>query len=231
MQEKQETPEQSTAPYVITIARSFGSGGKYIGTQLSQKLGIPCYDDELKRILEEQSGIHNKHFQKMEENFDVPAWVQKLRKHPVSEYIVSPHEGHFISDIGLYQMQSALLKEMASSHSYIVMGKCANHVLRQRNNVMSIHVTGSPAACCQSIMNKLGTTEGESQKLVQKTDRYRRDYYKYYTEGGSWDNPQEYDFMMNTSRLGRDTCVEMILAHCKRRFGVLPLQETRDASQ
>lgn len=209
-------------PYVITIARSFGSGGKYIGTKLSQKLGIPCYDDELKRMLEEQSGIHNKHFQNMEEKFDVPAWIQKLRKKPVSEYVVSPHEDRFISDIGLYKMQATLLKELATTESYIVMGKCANHILRHQTNVMSIHVSASPTYCRDSISEKLGATPGEAEKLVAKTDRYRKDYYKYYTEGGQWDSPLEYDFMLNTSRLGRDTCVEMILAHINRKFGAKP---------
>lgn len=209
-------------PFVITIARGFGSGGKYIGTQLSQRLNIPCYDEDLKRMLEEQSGIHNKHFQNMEEKFDLPAWRQKLRKNPVSEYVVSPHQGKFLSDVGLYKMQAKLLQELANSESYVVMGKCANHVLRQRNNVMSIHISASLSSCTGSIAQKLGATELEAEKLVQKTDRYRRDYYKYYTEGGSWDNPLEYDFMLNSSRLGRDTCVEMILGHINRKFGVSP---------
>lgn len=215
--------ESTEKPYVITIARSFGSGGKYIGTQLSQKLGIPCYDDELKRILEEQSGIHNKHFQNMEEKFDVPSWIQKLKKKPVSEYVVSPHEDKFISDVGLYKMQAALLKELATTQSYIVMGKCANHILRHQTNVMSIHVSASANHCRDSVAEKLGATPKEAEKLIQKTDRYRSDYYKYYTEGGTWDSPLEYDFMLNTSRLGRDTCVEMILAHINRRFGAKPI--------
>ncbi|MFI3254986.1 MAG: cytidylate kinase-like family protein [Eubacteriales bacterium] len=211
-------------PFVITIARSFGSGGKYIGTQLSQKLNIPCYDDELKRILEEQSGIHNKHFQNMEENFDLPFWLQKLRKKPVSEYVVSPHEDRFLSDVGLYKMQAKLLNELASSESYVVMGKCANHVLRQRNNVMSIHVSASLASCKESICKKLGAPPEEAEKLILKTDRYRREYYQYYSEGKKWDSPLEYDFMLNSSRLGRDTCVEMILGHIKRKFGVSPTE-------
>lgn len=219
----EENTAKQSAPFVITIARSFGSGGKYIGTQLSQKLGLPCYDDDLKTMLEAQYGIHQKHFQNMEENFDVPSWIQKLRKKPVSEYVVSPHEEHFISDVRLYQMQASLLQELSTRESFVVMGKCANHILRQKGNVMSIYVTASHGSCVRSIMTKLGSTEKEAEDLVRKTDRYRRDYYKYYTEGGGWDNPQEYDFMLNTGRLGRDTCVEMVLAHINRRFGAKPL--------
>lgn len=209
-------------PYVITIARTFGSGGKYIGLQLSEKLGIPCYDDELKMMLEEQSGIHNKHFQNMEEKFDIPAWIQKLKKRPVSEYIISPHEEKFISDVALYKMQAALLKEMAKTHSYIVMGKCANHILRQERNVLSIHISADKNYCRDSVAEKLGATTQEAEQLVKKTDKYRNDYYKYYTEGGKWESPTEYDFMLNTTRLGRDTCVDMILSHINRRFGVKP---------
>ncbi len=213
----------SSKPFVITIARGFGSGGKYIGSQLSQKLNIPCYDDEIKRILEEKHGIHNKHFQNMEENFDIPSWLQKLRKNPVSEYVVSPHEDHFISDIGLFKMQAVLLNELANRESYIIMGKCANHVLRQRNNVMSIHISANISSCVASISEKLAATPEEAKKLIQKTDKYRRDYYKYYSEGKVWDDPTEYDFMLNSSRLGRDVCVEMILAHIERKFGAKAL--------
>ncbi len=207
-------------PFVITIGRGFGSGGKYIGTQLSEKLNIPCYDDDLKRILEAEHGYHNKLFQNMEDGLDLPNWILKLRKNPVSEYVVAPQEGKFISDIHLYKLQSALLNQMANDHAFVVMGKCANHELRQRANVMSIHVSASQQSCIQSISQKLGATPEEAKKLITKTDRYRRDYYKYYTEGGTWDSPLEYDFMLNTSRLGRDTCVDMILAHIHRRFGV-----------
>lgn len=217
MEESQNTQNR---PFVITVARSFGSGGKYIGMELSKKLNIPCYDDDIKKMLEEQHGIHNKHFQNMEEKMDLPNWIQKLRKKPVSEYVVSPHEEKFISNVGLYKMQCALLDELANAESYVIMGKCANHVLRQKNNVMSIHVSAPMSYCVGSICKKTGSTPEEAKKLITKTDKYRKDYYKFYTEGGRWDNPEEYDFMMNTARLGRDTCVDMILAHIHRRFGV-----------
>lgn len=207
-------------PFVITIARSFGSGGKYIGTLLSQELNIPCYDEDLKKLLEEQFGIHQKHFQNMEDTFDIPSWIQMLKKNPVSEYVVSPQESHFISDVGLFKMQSSLLRKMALSNSYIVMGKCANHVLRNEKNVVSIYIGASKQSCIDSISKKLGSDYTEAKKLIEKTDKYRRSYYKYYTEGGKWDDPTQYDFTFNTTRLGRDDCVDMILSYVKQRFEI-----------
>lgn len=207
-------------PFVITIARSFGSGGKYIGNRLSQELGIPCYDEDLKKLLEEQFGIHQKHFQNMEDTFDLPSWIQMLKKNPVSEYVVSPNDSNFISDVGLYKMQSSLLKKMAMTNSYIVMGKCANHVLRNEKNVVSIYVGASKQTCIDSISTKLGASHLEAKKLVEKTDKYRRSYYKYYTEGGRWDDPTQYDFMFNTTRLGRDNCVDFILNYVRNRFEI-----------
>ncbi len=206
-------------PYVITIGRGFGSGGKYIGTSLAQKLGIPCYDDDLKRILEEQHGIHQKLFQKMEDGLHFPTLIQALRKNAITDYEVSPFDGKFTSNANLYKMQCKLLHELADDHSYVVMGKCANHVLKDRDNVMSIHVSATMEDCMDIVAEKVGATHAEAERLIIKTDKYRKDYYKYYTHGRQWDSPLEYDFMMNTSRLGRDTCVEMILAHINRKFG------------
>ncbi len=206
-------------PYVITIGRGFGSGGKYIGTSLAQRLGIPCYDDDLKRILEEQHGIHQKLFQKMEDGLHFPTLIKALRKNAITDYEVSPFDGKFTSNANLYKMQCQLLHELAKDHSYVVMGKCANHVLKDLDNVMSIHVSAFMEDCIDIVAEKLGATKSEAERLVVKTDKYRKDYYKFYTDGRQWDSPLEYDFMLNTSRLGRDTCVEMVLAHINRRFG------------
>ncbi len=206
-------------PFVITIGRGFGSGGKYIGTSLAQRLGVPCYDDDLKRILEEQHGIHQKLFQKMEDGLHFPTLIKVLRKNAITDYEVSPFEGKFTSNANLYKMQCQLLHELANDHSYVVMGKCANHVLKDRENVMSIHVSATMEDCISIVAEKLGATESEAERLVIKTDKYRKDYYKFYTDGRQWDSPLEYDFMLNTSRLGRDTCVEMVLAHINRKFG------------
>ncbi len=71
----------------------------------------------------------------------------------------------------------------------------------------------------ESITNLLGVTEDEAHKLIYQTDRYRADYYKYYTGGEVWTNPVLYDMTLNTARIGRDRCAELIIEYLKIKFG------------
>ena len=71
----------------------------------------------------------------------------------------------------------------------------------------------------KSIMDKMGVTEDEAHKLIEKTDKYRADYYKYYTQGGYWTNPVNYDMTLNSARVGRERCVDVIEDYMKRKWG------------
>lgn len=84
-------------------------------------------------------------------------------------------------------------------------------MLRDCDNVISIYIEAPRAACVDSIMDKLGVTEPEAHKLIEKTDKYRADYYKYYTQGGYWTNPVNYDMTLNSARIGREKCVDVIV--------------------
>ena len=88
--------------------------------------------------------------------------------------------------------------------------------------MISIYIEAPRAECVESIINKMGVTEPEAHKLIEKTDKYRADYYNFYTQGGYWTNPVNYDMTLNSARVGRDKCVEVILRYLKFKFGVEP---------
>lgn len=202
--------------YVITIARGFGSGGKEIGVKLGQRLGIPCYEQQILRMASELSGINEALFNLADEKLDKGGRLKGL---PFN-YIVEPSDKRFTSNNNLFNIQSDIIRKLADNSSFIVIGKCADYVLKDYCNVASFYIEAPRADCVASIVKKMGVTEEEAHRLIAKTDKYRADYYKYYTKGNYWTNPVNYDMTLNSARVGRDRCVDVIENYIKVKFGL-----------
>lgn len=202
--------------YVITIARGFGSGGKEIGVKLGERLGIPCYEQQILRMASETSGISESLFNLADEKLDR---FEALKGLPFN-YVVEPSDKRFVSNNNLFNIQSELIRKLAGERSFIVIGKCADFVLRDFCNVASFYIEAPRADCVASIIKKMGVTEEEAHRLITKTDKYRADYYKYYTHGNYWTNPVNYDMTLNSARIGRDRCVDVIESYVKLKFGL-----------
>lgn len=206
--------------YVITIARGFGSGGKYIGKELSKRLGIPCYDSKILKIASNASGINENLFHQVDERLRKNKFIKKLTQTSKRDYIVGPTERQFTSDDNLYNIQREIIEKLADTQSCIIIGKCANHILRERDNVVSVYIEAPRKDCVVSIKNLLGVTDEEAHSMIQKTDKYRADYYEYYTRGEDWTNPVLYDMTLNSARIGRDRCVDLIIDYLNIKFDV-----------
>lgn len=204
--------------FVITIARGFGSGGKEIGMRLSQKLGIPCYERELLAMASKESGIDESLFVEVDEKLR-GSYIKKLLTKMPNANLVEPSDKDFISDVNLFNIQAQIIKELARTESCIVIGKCADYLLSDRFNVVSVYVEAGFEDCVKSIMDKMHVTYERAAYLIKKTDKYRANYYKYYTYGTKWNNPLNYDLTLNTSNMTREECVEVIAGLVKTRFG------------
>lgn len=201
--------------YVITIARGFGSGGKDIGNRLSKELGIPCYERQILEMASDQSGLSQELFKNVDEKLPTGFLRKRLQGFPSTNYVVSPTEKHFVSDVNLYNIQAQIIRDLANTESCIIIGKCADVVLRNFSNVISIYIEAPRQACVESIMEKMSVTEPEANRMIYHTDKYRADYYKYYSGGGCWTNPTNYDLTLNSARIGRRQCVELIKEYLK----------------
>ena len=175
--------------YVITIARGFGSGGKEIGSKLAARLGIPCYESQILKMASDESGLNEALFSQVDEKLNVEGRVRSYLRRVPFEKVATPSMKEFTSDINLFNIQSQIIRHLANSESCIIIGKCADYVLRKYPNVLSVYIEAPRSACVNSIMNKMGVTEAEAHKLIEKTDKYRADYSKYYTYGGYRTNP------------------------------------------
>ena len=204
--------------YVITIARGFGSGGKEIGTKLGERLGIPCYERQILTMASDESGIDESLFVETDEKLRGIKIARLLHKIPKGE-LIEPQDKKFISDDNLFNIQAEIIRNLARTESCIIVGKCADYVLRDFDNVISLYIEAPRAACVKSVMGKMYIPEARAHKLIEATDKYRADYYSYYTGGGYWTNPVNYDMTLNSDRIGRDRCVDVIMEYIKIRFG------------
>jgi len=206
--------------YVITIARGFGSGGKEIAEELSKELGIPCYERQILQMASEQSGIAEGIFAEIDEKLKGHKFTAMLKALP-NQYVVEPTSRKFTSDVNLFNIQANIIRSLAESESCIIVGKCANFLLQNYNNVVSIYIEAPREACVKSLMSKMGVKEETAHKMITKTDKYRYDYYKFYTGGKDWRDPTAYDMTLNSDRIGRDKCVKIICDYLKiKGFGL-----------
>lgn len=203
--------------FVITIARGFGSGGKEIATKLGSRLDIPCYDRQLLTMASDQSGIDESLFVETDERLRGKYITNMLRKIPFTD-VLEPHEKDFVSDTNLFNIQAEIIRSLAKTQSCIIVGKCADHILQNYDNVISIYIEAPREACVTSVMSKMYTTKERANQIIHSTDRYRAQYYNYYTGGKDWTNPINYDMILNSDRIGRDRCVEVIMNYIKIKF-------------
>lgn len=165
------------------------------------------------------SGINKDLFFQVDEKLRGYHLIKRLMKSANKDDIVEPTDKSFISDVNLYNIQAKIIKELAKQQSCIIIGKCANHLLRDYDNTVSVYIEAPRAFCVKNVIERLGVTEEEAHRMIYQTDRYRADYYKYYTGGETWTNPVLYDMTLNSDRMGMDKCTELIIQYLKIKLG------------
>ena len=205
--------------YVVCIARGFGSGGKTIATNLADRLGIPCYEDQILSMASEESGLNERLFREVDERLRGSAIIRRLGQIPNHLREALPTEPAFTSDRNLFAIQARIISELASSESCVIVGKCADVVLANRTNVVSAFVTAPPADACARIMRQCQVDAARARELVEKTDRYRSEYYRYYSGGHEWKDPDNWDLILNSAKVGIDRCVDVLADYVDLKFG------------
>lgn len=212
--------------YVITIARGFGSGGREIGTMLGKELGIPCYERQILTMASDHSGIDESVFVETDEKLRGKHIANVLRRMPMPGTL-EPWEREFVSDNNVFNIQAEIIRTLAKTESCIIIGKCADDVLREYNNVISVYIEAPRSYCVESIRKKMHVSVERANQLIRTTDKYRARYYSYYTSGKDWTNPTNYDLVLNSQRIGREKCAAVIKEYVKIRFGADAIEKLR----
>lgn len=202
--------------FVITIARGFGSGGKSIGIEIAKQLGINCYENRILTLASQLSGLDEKYFVRADEKLDTNYLLAKLKEIPIT-LRPKPVTNNFTSNKALFNYQAQIIRQLAENESCIIVGKCADYILKDHKNVFSFYIEAPRDYCLKRITTRMNISEKEAHALISKTDKYRADYYKYYTNGNYWTNPVNYDLTLNSKRVGHNCCIETIIDYIKRK--------------
>ena len=183
---------------------------------IEKDLGIDCYDREILRMASDDSGLNLQMFGNPDERRRNTFLTRAIKKVYKGE-VIPPDSDDFASSDNLFNYQAKILKELAEQESYVVIGRCADFILRDNPNVVSVFVHADEKFCLDRAMERNSMTEKEMKKYIEKTDKFRGDFYRYHT-GHEWADARNYDLCLNSGKLGFQKCVEEIKAYIKIRF-------------
>ena len=194
--------------FIITIARGYGSGGRTIGQMLSKKLGVEFYDKDIIKLASEDSGIN-------EALFGQSDGRTKGRRSVYRGEIITPDKKAFTSEENLFNYTAKVIKKLADEKSCIIVGRCADFILRDRRDTVRVFVWADEQHCLQNVADVKGILDRkEALKAISATDKQRAEYYKAHT-GNVWNDARNYDLSLNSGVLGFEKCVDIITEYVK----------------
>lgn len=193
---------------IISVGREFGSGGHEIAEKLSEIFGIELYD---KNILEHIAELKNVNVADYEKYDEVPRNLVFSRK--VKGFSNSMEEN--IANIQF----NYLKKKAEEGESFVVVGRCAETVLKQYPALVSIFVLSDWDAKVKRIMRIYGLSEKDAESYITRKDRKRREYHNYYCDI-KWGDSRNYDISINSSKLGEEETAKMLAEYVKKRRGL-----------
>ena len=190
---------------IITINREFESGGNEIAQKVAEHLGIQYYDKFLIRAAAEHGGFSEKRVEQADERLESRFEYSQAE----AAYYFTNAEEPLPTGAQIAELQFRLIREAAAKEPCVIVGRCANYLLRDRDDVLDVFVHAGKAYRLQRAMDRLGLPEKRAKRVLNSTDKARRAYYKNYT-GCDWEDPDLYHMVLNPGRLGEDACVDLI---------------------
>ena len=194
---------------VITIGRQCGSGGKKIGETVAQRLGVKCYDKELLTLAAKNSGLCEELFETHDEK-PTSSFLYSLvmdtysRGYSNSAYMDMPLNHK------IFLAQLDTIKKLADEESCVIVGRCADYALAEYPNVVSVFVSGNDEERIEYLKQLYKVETAKAKDIMVKTDKKRASYYNYYSSK-KWGDSRSYDLCINSSSVGIDGAVDMIL--------------------
>ena len=184
-------------PIIITISREYGSGGRYIGKMVAEKLGIKLYDKEFVLKLAEATGLSAEYIESHEQ------------KRKVLESLNNGYYSGLTNADDLFIKESELIREVAQKESCIIVGRCADFILKDNANVIKIFIDSSMEDKINRATTYYHLEKEKAKKEIARINKLRANHYKYYTEK-EWKEPSNYDLCINSDSIGIENCADLI---------------------
>ena len=187
---------------IITISREFGSGGRFIGEEVAKKLGIAYYDKNIINEIAEKSGLSPEYIQ---ENAELSP------KKGLFAYAFAGHDitGKSVEDM-VYEAQRKVILELADKEPCVIIGRNADYILKDRDDVLNVFIHGDAPEKIQRITRLYNVEEQKAVKMMADTDKRRMANYNFYTNQ-KWGKADNYTLCLNSSQLGYDRCEKIIM--------------------
>ncbi|MBQ3969929.1 MAG: cytidylate kinase-like family protein [Clostridia bacterium] len=193
----------------VTITRQYGSGGHDIGKALAKALGIGFYDKELISLAARESGIAPEVFEKADER---PAnsllYSLSVGLYNYGNGLSSPMDDLPVND-KLYILQHKIIKEKAESESFVIVGRCADYILKDYPGVVKVFIYADIESRIRRAISRHDIEPARAKQAIIKTDKNRANYYSFYS-GQKWGQVENYDLCINTTKLSVDQAVKLI---------------------
>ena len=187
---------------IITISRECGSGGRFIGEEVAKKLGIKYYDKDIIGQIAEQSGFSPEYIQ---ENAELSP------KKGLFAYAFAGRDitGKSVEDM-VYEAQRKVIMEIAEKESCVIIGRNADFILKDRDDVLNVFIHGAESEKVKRICKLYHVTETDAIKMMTDIDKRRMTNYRFYTDR-KWGMAGNYTLSLNSSQLGYDRCEQIII--------------------
>ncbi len=187
---------------IITIGREFGSGGRTIGWEVAQRLGIPCYDQELIEKLAEESGLSKDYIKNESEYASHSSWTA-VAFSSVRSLGVPSNQDYLLS------IQRKIILELGEKEDCVIVGRCADAILEDTADLLKVFIHADFASRSKRIVEKYGETEEPTEKRLRDKDKRRALYYQFYTDR-EWGAIDNYHVILDSGVLGIEKCVDII---------------------
>lgn len=188
---------------IITISRQYGSGGRIVGKLLAERLGIPFYDNEIISLSAEKTGLSKECFVNAEETSTGNLLLSLTTLTPSVESFGLPLNEK------IFLVQSQVIKEVAEKGSCVIVGRSADYILSDTQNCINVFLQADLKDRINRAVAQYDLPEKNAEAAVIKTDKRRANYYNYFT-GLKWGAAENYDLILNTSRMELEKIVDVI---------------------
>lgn len=202
---------------IINVGRQLGSGGHDIGRMLAQEFGATYYDKELLNLAAQESGFSKEYFERNDER---TGFLRSFLHLPygIGNSSTNFYQNNF-SQEGLFKFQSDAIRKAAQEGSCVFLGRCADYVLRDFNDVVNVFITASLDFRIEKVATKQGIAREEAMKLIENGERERANYYNYFT-GKQWGHATSYDLCIDSSAIGTAETVRIISDFVRKKLKV-----------
>jgi len=201
---------------IICVGRQLGSGGHDIARMLALDFNAKYYDRELMNLAAKESGFSEKFFEQNDEQRGIFRSLFHLHAPHIGDNNLYNND---FSQESLFKFQSDAIKKAADEGSCVFVGRCADYVLRDRSNMVSVFITASLKFRIQQVMTKEHLDHAAARRFIEQRETTRASYYNYYT-GKKWGSAASYDLCIDASVLGLQATEKLIADFIRKRFGL-----------